>query len=91
MGKLRRINERNQVTLPPDVLRDAGAAQGSLVSIVACDGKIVLEPKRLADDELGAADWAALDRLVKKQLKAGEYTEYPNPRAARKHLAKKER
>ncbi len=90
MAALRKINERNQITLPPDVLREAGLAQGELVAIMACDGKIILEPKRLAeDDALSAKDWLALDRLVKRQVKANQFTEYANPRLARAHLRRR--
>ena len=90
MTRLRKINERNQITLPPDVLRDAGLTQGELVAIEARDGKIILEPKRLAeDDQLSARDWSALDRLVRRQVKAGLFTEYATPRQAREHLRRR--
>lgn len=86
MAKLRRISDRNQITLPPSVLRDAGVGPGELFSIVARDGKIILEPKRLAEEDLAAEDWASLDKLVRRQVKAREYADYPNPMAAREHL-----
>lgn len=86
MPKLRRINDRNQITLPPSVLRDAGAGPGALFSIEARDGKILLEPKRLADDDFAAEDLAALDKLVRRQVKARDFVEYPDPLSARKHL-----
>ena len=86
MASLRRINERNQVTLPPGILRDAGMEQGALVAIEARDGKIILEQKRLAGEEFSAEDWGAMDKLVRRQVKAGSFTEYPSPLEARKHL-----
>lgn len=86
MAKLRRISDRNQITLPPSVLRDAGVGPGELFSIEARDGMIILEPKRLADDTLAPEDWAALDKLVRRQTKAKEFTEYSSPFEARKHL-----
>ncbi len=86
MPKLRRISDRNQITLPPSVLRDAGVGPGELFSIEARDGKIILEPKRLADDALAPEDWSSLDKLVRRQVKAREFAEYPGPLAARKHF-----
>ena len=86
MASLRKINERNQVTLSPDVLRDAGMEPGSLLSIEARDGKIVLERRTLAEDDFSEADWAAMDKLVKRQVKTGKYAEYSNPADARRHL-----
>ena len=86
MAKLRRISERNQITLPPSVLRDAGVGPGELFSIEARDGKIILEPKRLADEDLAPEDWSALDKLVRRQIKAREFVDYSGPLAARTHL-----
>lgn len=86
MAKLRRISDRNQITLPPSVLRDAGVGPGELFSIEARDGVIILEPKRLADDALAPEDWSALDKLVRRQTKAKDFTEYSSPFEARKHL-----
>ena len=68
------------------VLREAGIAEGAYLSVEAKDDRIILEPKRLEDQELGEKDIELLDRLVKRELKAGRCTEYPNPKAARKHL-----
>lgn len=88
MPYLRRISGRHQITIPPDLLSEAGIAEGGLVSIVAEGGRIILEPRKLADPELEKEDWAALDSLVAEQLAAGQYTEYPDPVSARKHLKK---
>ena len=86
MATLRRISYRNQLTLPPSVLREAGLGYGSLVAIEARDGKIILEPKEVRERDLAPEDWDALDRLVRRQVKAGEYTEYPDPGKAKKHF-----
>lgn len=92
MAALRKINERNQITLPPDLMRDAGMAQGTLVAVAARDGKIILEPKRLADDDLlNEEDWAALDRHVKREVKAGRYTDFADTAAFRAHLRRRRR
>ena len=86
MATLRRISYRNQITLPPSVLREAGMGYGSLVEIEARDGKIILEPKEVREKGLAPEDWEAMDRLVRRQVKAGEYTEYASPQEAKKHF-----
>ena len=86
MSRLLRISDRHQITLPPRVLRDAGVAEGSYLSVEAKNGKIILEPQRLEDKELSEKDAELLDQLVKRELKAGRFARYPSPKAARKHL-----
>ena len=88
MATLRRISYRNQITLPPKVLKEAGAGYGTLFSIEAKDGKIILEPKEVLDKELAPEDWEAMDRLVRKQVKAGQFTEYADPQHAKKHFSR---
>lgn len=72
--------------MPPSVLREAGVAYGSLVEIEAKDGKIILEPKHLKEDDFVGEDWEAMDKLVAKQVDAGELTQYSDPKAALKHF-----
>ena len=86
MARLLRVSDRHQITLPPMVLRDSGISAGAYLSVEAKNGKIILEPKRLEDNELAEPDIELLDQLVKRELKAGRFTQYPNPKAARKHL-----
>ncbi len=83
---LRRLNSRHQITIPPGLLREAGAPEGGLYSIRAEPGRIILEPKELQDKEFEETDWRALDRLVKRQLKDRRFTEYPSPEAAKVHF-----
>ena len=68
------------------VLRDVGISEGAYLSVEAKNGRIILEPKRLEDNPLADKDIELLDRLVKRELKAERFTQYPNPKAARKHL-----
>ena len=86
MATLRRISYRNQITLPPSVLREAGVGYGSLLSIDARDGKIILEPKEIVSKDFSGEDWEAMDRLVHAQVKAGEFREYAGPRQAKRHI-----
>ena len=86
MAKLLRVSDRHQVTLPADVLREAGVTEGSYVAVEARGGKIILEPKVMGEGSLSEHAWDALDRLVNKQVKAGRFTEYENPKEAKEHL-----
>ncbi|MFA5138655.1 MAG: AbrB/MazE/SpoVT family DNA-binding domain-containing protein [Elusimicrobiota bacterium] len=88
MPYLRRISERHQITIPPNLLAEAGIPEGALVSIVAEGGRIILEPKQLADPELEKEDWAALDSLVAEQKTSGAYAEFSDPASAKKHFKK---
>ena len=88
MPYLRRISERHQITIPPSLLAKAGIPEGALLSIEAEEGRIILEPRQLADLELEKEDWAALDSLVAEQKASGAYTEFPDPAGAKKHFKK---
>lgn len=86
MARLLRVSDRHQITLPPMVLRDLGISEGAYLSVEARNGKIILEPKRLEGDPLAEKDIELLDKLVNRERKAGRFTRYPNPKAARAHL-----
>ncbi|MBI3552728.1 MAG: AbrB/MazE/SpoVT family DNA-binding domain-containing protein [Elusimicrobia bacterium] len=86
MGKLLRVSDRHQITIPPSVLRDAGLTEGSYVAIEARGGKIILEPRDLSGKEFSAEDWDKMDGLVAKQVRGKKYSEYPDPRRAKEHL-----
>lgn len=86
MAILRRLNERRQITIPASLIRDAGLPEGGLYSVQVEEGRIVLEPKELKDRELEKEDWKALEALVAEQVRKGHFTEYPSPRAAKRHL-----
>ena len=86
MSVLRRLSDRHQITIPPKLLRDAGLPEGGRYSIQAEPGRITLEPKEVSDRELEEKDWKVLETLLKKQARAKEFTEYPNPQAAKSHL-----
>lgn len=86
MARLLRVSGRHQITLPPMVLRDVGISEGAYLSVTAKNGKIILEPKRLEAEPLAEKDVELLDKLVKRELKAGRFAQFPDPKAARKHL-----
>jgi len=86
MPRLLRVSDRHQITLPPMVLRDVGISQGAYLSVEAKNGKIILQPQRLEDKDLSEKDVELLDQFVQRERKAGRFTQYSNPKAARKHL-----
>lgn len=86
MARLLRVSDRHQITLPPMVLRNLGISEGAYLSVEARNGKIILEPTRLENDPLADSDIDLLDKLVKRERKAGRFTQYANPKAARAHL-----
>lgn len=88
MKMLRQVSERNQVTIPARILRDAGVRPGDYLEVVEDGGAIVLNPTAIGDDTLSRDDWDALDRLVRRETAAKQFTEYADVRTARKHLEK---
>ncbi len=86
MATLRKINERHQITIPPSILRDAGLPSAGLYSIEAKEGKIILEPQEIKGKDLEEEDWKALEAFIRKQVDSGEWTQYPNPQAAKSHF-----
>ena len=88
MSYLRRISQRNQITIPPSLLSQAGIPEGSMVSIVAESGRIILEPRQVEEKDLSKEDWGALEGLVRRQEASGRYADYPDPESAKKHFKK---
>jgi hypothetical protein len=87
MAYLRRLRDRNQLTLPPQILQAAGVSEEqALFSIEVQEGRIILEPRRLADEELSEEGWEQLDHLVQKQVRNKQFTHFPDARKAKKHL-----
>ena len=88
MGKLRQINDRNQITIPANLLKSVGLKPGDLLELEARGTNLILKPRKL-EEPLESEDWKALDQLVSRQVRDKEYTEYPSPRKARSHLKKR--
>ena len=86
MPKLLRVSYRHQITIPPSIMKDAGLSEGSYVAIEAHGGKIILEPKEVAEKDFSQEDWNRLDKLVHSQTRSGQYKEYPSPKEAKKHF-----
>ena len=88
MGILRQVSSRNQVTLPPRVLRRANIRPGDYVDIAGEEDKIVLRPQTIMDKDLTAEEWDKLERLVEGQLASKNYREYGSVEQAKRHLKK---
>jgi AbrB family looped-hinge helix DNA binding protein len=85
MKNIRQINDRNQITLPPYILKSVGLKQGDFIEVEARETELILKPKSI-DDVLTESDWNTLDKLVKKQIKAKEFKEYHSIAKAKLHL-----
>jgi len=87
MRNIRQINDRNQITLPVSILRSVGLKHGDYIEVKARGSELVLKHKKV-EDVFSDEDWDALDKLVRRQVKAREYTEYSSVSRARAHLKK---
>ena len=85
---LRQISRKHQITLPPEVLKDAGVKPGDYLEIICEEGKIILIPKTVEDKFLTDKEWNRLNELVEKQRRQGEYTRYTDSEEAKKHSRK---
>lgn len=85
---IRKLNERNQITIPPDILESVGADQGDLFEISTQSGKIILQPRQVTAKDYPGADWQAFQMQLNEQTARGDYTEYTSTTAAKKHLRK---
>ena len=88
MKVLRQVNSRNQITLPPRVMKQARIRPGDYVEIVGEEGEVVVRPMTISEKGLSDEDWDKLERLVKKQVAAGAVREYDSVARAKRHLRK---
>lgn len=87
MALLRKVNERNQITIPPRILKKIGLGKGDFIEIDLKDHIIVLRPK-VVEDRFSESEWRSLENLVKKQIRNKKYKDYKNIKGARLHLEK---
>lgn len=85
---LRHINKRNQITIPPEVLKTAGVHPGDYLEVTSKDGVIILIPKDIEDKSLTNKEWDKLEEKVKTQQEKKEYTSYTDIEEAKKHSKK---
>ncbi len=82
---LRRINERRQITLPPQVMENSGVKIGDYLEVKQKESKIVLVPKSVEDKFLNEKEWQKLEKIVKKQRSQKKFTLYSKAEEAKKH------
>ena len=85
MAAVRQIGKRNQLTLPASVLVKLGLRAGDWVEVKAEGTGVVLRPK-LVEDPYSEDDLHALDQLVRRQRKAGQYRDFRTTASALRHL-----
>jgi len=90
MKNFRQINERNQVTIPANILRAVGLKPGDIVEVEQRGLELTLKPRKM-EEQFHEEDWEALGELVNKQVKSGDYKEYPSVAEAREHYKKGKR
>lgn len=90
---LRKLNQRNQVTIPKSILEKMGTNSGDYFNIHCQNKQIILKPVTITekDEMFTPNEWDKLEKLVARQNKEGKYTEYSNIKEAKKHLRKRMR
>lgn len=88
---LRKLNQRNQITLPQSIVKNMGVSEGDFLYIYAEKERIILKPVAITekDEFLTPDEWEKLEAHVAEQTKNKEYTEYANLAEAKKHLFKR--
>lgn len=87
MPLLRKLNDRNQITIPARILRDIGIGRGDFIEIDSKGHLILLRPK-VVEDRFSESEWRLLEALVKRQIKKRQYKDYKHPEGARSHFEK---
>jgi AbrB family looped-hinge helix DNA binding protein len=86
MSTIGKVQRKGQVTIPTEVRRQAGLAQGDIVEFAFRRGKIVITPKppidasrfRTADDEYTPEQRRLIDGEIAKGLKGPYYGPFQN-------------
>lgn len=88
---LRKLNQRNQITLPQSVIKQLGVHEGDFFYVHYENKRVVLNPVAITEkgETLATDEWEKLEAHVAEQTKNKEYTEYANLAEARKHLFKR--
>ncbi len=86
----RKLNDRNQITLPAKLLKTVGVGEGDLFEIIATpSGGIMLMPRQIETKSYPDTTWKKLGSLVREQRATGAFTEYRSIKGAKQHLRKK--
>lgn len=88
---IRAIGRRNQVTLPPELLKRLKIKPGDLVDFEPRDEGILIKPVEIVKKEESwqEADLDALEKLIEKQVRKGQYIEFDSSKKAIGSLKKR--
>ena len=88
MKKRAIVSERGTVTIPANIRKIANLYPGDIVEFETIENGIIIrqlivEPS--GKSFMSDSEWEKFDKLVKKQLKKGEYTSYMDIEKAKEH------
>lgn len=88
---LRKLNQRNQITLPQSVIKQLGVHEGDFFYVHYENKRVILNPVAITEkgETFTPDEWEKLEAHVSAQTKNKEYTEYTNLPEAKKHLLKR--
>lgn len=80
---IRPVGPRNQVTIPPAMLHRFGINPGDMVKFSITKKGILIKPVTIVEkaEEFTQAEIREINRLIRKQMKVGEYVEVPGQKA----------
>jgi len=77
---VRRLTERNTITIPKEILKNIGSKPGDYFEITDDGHRIILIPKTV-DDRFSEEEWKKLERIAEEKGKT-----YKSAAEAKKHL-----
>ncbi len=90
------VSERGTITIPEPIREISGIHPGDLIEFESLKDRVILRHLvvRQAGEEtfMGSSDWEKFDKLVRRQLKKGQYKSYgdlDNAKAHSRHLMHK--
>lgn len=88
---IRPIGPRNQVTIPAEILKHFNIRPHDLVSFIVTKVGLLMKPVAVVDktEVWEKDDLDAIEKVVDKQTKAGEYVEFSSTKEAVNFLRKK--
>ncbi|MEW6189667.1 MAG: AbrB/MazE/SpoVT family DNA-binding domain-containing protein [Actinomycetota bacterium] len=77
---VRRLSERNTITIPKDILKRIGLKPGDYFEITDDGNRIILTPK-IVEDKFTDEEWEKLEKLARERGRV-----YKTATEAKKHL-----
>ena len=75
---IRQVNKKNQLTLPPGFLKEAGIAPGGYVALQMEGRRIVLKPVRVEEDDFTREELDDMEQVIHSQIKKKKYSRRQN-------------